>query len=408
MAEKNLFINLMRTKKKIALFGMGGLYWIGGVQYITNIIHALNAWTEGPEFEIHLIKNADQHFVELTDLKNVTIVFHNLNEFFPPWSFTNRVQWFLERKLLKRLVPRMENHFLKEKFDFVFPVPLSGRKGQLNSAAWIADFQYHHYPKGASKEATDAAFGEISFIANHAHKIVLSSKACETDCNTIFPVTSGRTYAMPFTVFINEKIFENNCFDAVIQKYRVPKDFLMVSNSFCPTKNHKTLFRALGILRKQGLVINLLCTGNIVDWRNLHFANESLLDISENQIRDQVHLLGIIPRQDQLLLYRMSKAIVQPSVNEGWSTSVEEAKALGKNLIVSDIDVHKEQCPDKRFMFSATNAEDLASKIKLLWEQEGHKVFPESAAERLAFDNYKKSVIRFAERFNEIMEAKNN
>jgi len=398
----------MRTKKKIALFGMGGLYWIGGVQYITNIIHALNAWTGGPEFEIHLIKNEDQHFSELADLKNVSIVFHNVNEYFPPWSLPNRIKWFIQRKLMNRVNPRMENLFLKEQFDFVYPVPLAGCQGKLNTAAWIADFQYYHYPKGASQAATDAAYGEISFIANHANKIILSSKTCENDCNTIFPVTAGRTHAMPFTVYINEKIFDNNDFDHVIKKYKVPRNFLIVSNSFCPTKNHKTLFRALAILKKQGIVINLLCTGNIVDWRNLHFANESLLDISENEIRDQVHLLGIIPRQDQLLLYRMSKAIVQPSLNEGWSTSVEEAKALGKNLVVSDIDVHKEQYPDKRFMFSATNAEDLATKIKLLWEQEGHKVFPESAVERLAFDNYKKSVIRFAERFNEIMEAKNN
>jgi glycosyltransferase involved in cell wall biosynthesis len=40
---------------------------------------------------------------------------------------------------------------------------------------------------------------------------------------------------------------------------------------------------------------------------------------------------------------RASAAVLQPSQFEGWSTVIEDARALGKPLIASDFPVHLEQ-----------------------------------------------------------------
>jgi glycosyltransferase involved in cell wall biosynthesis len=42
-------------------------------------------------------------------------------------------------------------------------------------------------------------------------------------------------------------------------------------------------------------------------------------------------------------LLRASMALINPSRFEGWSTTVEEAKSFAVPLILSDIDVHREQ-----------------------------------------------------------------
>jgi glycosyltransferase involved in cell wall biosynthesis len=42
-------------------------------------------------------------------------------------------------------------------------------------------------------------------------------------------------------------------------------------------------------------------------------------------------------------LMRTSTALINPSRFEGWSTTVEEAKSFGVPMILSDIDVHREQ-----------------------------------------------------------------
>jgi glycosyltransferase involved in cell wall biosynthesis len=40
---------------------------------------------------------------------------------------------------------------------------------------------------------------------------------------------------------------------------------------------------------------------------------------------------------------RASTALINPSLFEGWSTTVEEAKSTGTPMILSDLGVHREQ-----------------------------------------------------------------
>jgi glycosyltransferase involved in cell wall biosynthesis len=246
----------------------------------------------------------------------------------------------------------------------------------------------------------------ISFIVENSNKIVLSSRFCEKDCNEMFPSTANKTHVMPFAVSIDEKSFGFRDFASIRDKYQLQENFLIVANLFAPTKNHKTLFEALGILKRRGMRIPLVCTGNIVDYRNQAFANEILQMLTENKIRDQVHLLGLIPRSDQLALYRTAVALVQPSVNEGWSTSVEEAKALGKTLIVSDIEVHKEQNDGNFIFFDSLNAEDLAEKLKSVWSNSDTS-FPKLDVEYSSFTKYQENVRAFGNRFIEIASHPN-
>ena len=53
--------------------------------------------------------------------------------------------------------------------------------------------------------------------------------------------------------------------------------------------------------------------------------------------------LGMIPLDHVYALLRASVALINPSRFEGWSTTVEEAKSFGVPMILSDIDVHREQ-----------------------------------------------------------------
>jgi glycosyltransferase involved in cell wall biosynthesis len=98
----------------------------------------------------------------------------------------------------------------------------------------------------------------------------------------------------------------------------------------------------------------------------------------------------------------MAVALIQPSVNEGWSTAVEEAKALGKTLVLSDIPVHLEQCPGNPYFFSSMNAEDLADKIGEVWKASGDRTFPEKQSECKAYKDYQDVVKAFGRNFLEI------
>ena len=65
----------------------------------------------------------------------------------------------------------------------------------------------------------------------------------------------------------------------------------------------------------------------------------------------------MLPRAHVFRLMRQSLAVLQPSLFEGWSTSVEEAKSVGKRMILLDIPVHREQDPPRALFFDPRDAE---------------------------------------------------
>ena len=389
----------MRKIKKIALFAVGDAAWQGGIQYISSIIHALDLFSSKGDLEIHLFKREIQQFNSLGNIKNLSLTVQTIEKDVPPYSMTNRVKWFMQRKIGGRVVPRFENYFKEHRFDYVFPATLSDCGGKLNVGSWIADFQYHHFPQGHTKEIRNEAEAIISFIAKRMTKIILSSKFCEKDCLALFPATRGKIHVMPFTVYLDETFIRPDNLGEVRRKYGLEGPFIMVSNLFAATKNHKTLFEALGLLRRQGLKIQLVCTGNLVNYANMEFTNDILQFITDNGIRDQLYILGLVPREHQIALYRMALALVQPSLHEGWSTCVEEAKALGKILVLSDIEVHREQFPDNPFFFRTLDAVDLSQKIRTVYEMQLGKDFPDLEKETMALKKYRLNVKSFAESF---------
>lgn len=395
----------MKNIKKIALFAVGDAAWQGGIQYIINILNGLNSVSQNKELEVHLFKYNHQKFDSLEDFVNINLIIVDIDSALPSFNLKNRLYWFLQRKLFHRENPRIENYLLANQFDYSYPILLSPCNNKLNFGSWIADFQYHYFPQGANPEVINSAKKSISKIAKVAPKVVYSSNYCMNDGYSLFPSTKGKAYSMPFTVYIQPNLLNITGIETLLKKYSLPKRYIMVSNLFAPTKNHVTLFDALGILKSKNIEVNLVCTGNIVDYRNQFFANEILEMLTKNNIRSQVHLLGLIPRVDQVGLFRLSTALVQPSINEGWSTLVEEAKILGKQILLSNIPLHLEQLPNNPWSFEALNASDLANKIKKLWIQTENNQYPEIEKEKQAFLNYKNETKKYGKLFLEIAQS---
>ncbi len=69
---------------------------------------------------------------------------------------------------------------------------------------------------------------------------------------------------------------------------------------------------------------------------------------------------GMIPYEDLMPLMQASSALLNPSLFEGWSTTVEEARAAGVPMILSDLAVHKEQAENQAIYFDRYCADSLA------------------------------------------------
>ena len=85
--------------------------------------------------------------------------------------------------------------------------------------------------------------------------------------------------------------------------------------------------------------------------------------IESLDLGDSWRFLGLIPYKDVLSLMRSSVAVINPSLVEGWSTTVEEAKSLRVPLVLSDILVHREQAIRDAIFFDPHSAAAAAAAL---------------------------------------------
>jgi glycosyltransferase involved in cell wall biosynthesis len=170
----------------------------------------------------------------------------------------------------------------------------------------------------------------------------------------------------------------------VQRNYNLPDRFFLVANQFWTHKNHLLVLQALKQLSKCGLRPTVVFTGNLHDYRAPGHMDKILQEIHQLAIHSQVILLGVVPRGHYLQLMRRCLAVIQPSLFEGWSTIVEDARALGKPLLLSDLDVHLEQNPPDAEYFARHSVENLAALMKQKWQHlaPGPDLEAEDAARR--------------------------
>jgi glycosyltransferase involved in cell wall biosynthesis len=151
--------------------------------------------------------------------------------------------------------------------------------------------------------------------------------------------------------------------------YHLPEKFVYFPGQFWRHKNHDLVFKAMSILKQKGVRIFLVCDGYPGDYRHPgHFA-DLLTSLSTLDIRNQVALISTPSQEHLFSLMRQTVCVLNASLFEGFGLTVNEAICLGKRVLLSDIDTHKEQNPPKATFFDPNNCEDLASKLGYVWNQ---------------------------------------
>jgi glycosyltransferase involved in cell wall biosynthesis len=140
-------------------------------------------------------------------------------------------------------------------------------------------------------------------------------------------------------------------------KYSLPERYLYLPNQFWVHKNHRVIIDALRAAKG----VHVVCTGDTRDYRRPgHY--EELSGAAQN-LGDAFRVLGLVPQADAAALMRDAAAVINPSLFEGWSTTVEEAKSLGKRVLLSDIEVHREQAPERARYFAPSAPEEAAKAM---------------------------------------------
>lgn len=343
--------------KSILIFSLSRSPWIGGIYYRKNILNMLlNNETVSSKYRYVVIVNEKYAdiFQEFKDKIELFVVKNDINIFEATvYSFKCCVKYNV-----KYAFPLRPFKFLK--IFGIIPV------------SWIADFQHCYYPQFFEKKEIDKRNKNFMQIARANNPLILSSYDAYSDLKKFFNSSRSNVHVVHFTSYIdNEKQFITNerC-NEVLNKYGLSDErFCIICNQFWQHKNHKVVFKAIKKIAEENIDLNIkfAFTGELSDRRNPQYIDEIKALVNDVQIKEKIKLLGFIDRIEQLCLIKKADFIIQPSLFEGWGTVVEDCKCLAKPVILSDIDVHKEQMDNTSILFDR-NSED--SLIKAILDME--------------------------------------
>lgn len=339
---------------KVGFIGAVSKEWMGGLNYFNNLMFAIDS----------LRNNELQVFVfvgKKTDLE-IKNMFQRYATVIEDSIFDRKSsKWFLmkiEQKILKTNF-LLENILKKYDLQILSHASVTNLKA-IKTINWIPDFQHIHLPHMFSEEEIENRNQSFTKIIKKSDVVVLSSYDALKDLKNFAPEYENKARVLQFVSQPDKKYFElnENNKKKVLIKYNIKDDFFYMPNQFWKHKNHMTVFKAINELKKEGVEIFLVCTGHLDDYRNKTYIEEIKIFIKSNNLEENIKLLGLVDYEDVFALIKFSKAVINPSLFEGWSSTVEECKSVGKNMILSDLDVHKEQYSEAAF-FERNSVESL-------------------------------------------------
>jgi glycosyltransferase involved in cell wall biosynthesis len=231
---------------------------------------------------------------------------------------------------------------------------------------WIPDFQHMRLPEFFSESDLQKRNTTYRRLAEKATVVMLSSNAARDDFAEFAPEFADKGRVVPFPSLL---AFDELTGDPVTTrtKFNLPEKFALIANQFWAHKNHALVVEALAKLKD--LNIPVVMTGLPSDHRDPANKNfSSLLQaIATAGLNNQITILGLVPFADLMNLMRTAALIIQPSRFEGWSTVIQDAVALGRPLLCSDIAVHREQVPRALGFFPTDRADVFAELLKAHW-----------------------------------------
>lgn len=371
-----------------SLLGREG--WHAGYVYTSNLIRALRMLkTEETDFSLLL---TEKDFYVPEDLKNL---FHEVISYpsFPRWTPT----WCIDQGL-KRIVGRdlIRDRFLGRHQVKVIAFGEAPKGSKIPTLSWLPDFQHIHLPEMFSPEECAKRKDSFMRIAVNSTQILLLSESVKRDFESFAPPYAHKARVVRPASYISPTVYETSP-KSVADAYHLPEKFIYVPNQFWKHKNHSRVFQAVRLLKGQGIEVIVVCSGNLIDYRHPNYFSELLQMASRLEIRNQIVFLGLIPREHVFALIRQSICVLNPSLFEGFGLAADEARSLGKQVLLSEIDAHREQSPPRAIFFNPRDHEELARKMAEVWREKPPG--PDSELEAEARDSLPARMKAFGQAF---------
>jgi glycosyltransferase involved in cell wall biosynthesis len=334
----------------------GGSGWMGGLYYCRTIGSVLRSASGGRYRPVWITPRGETNAARQLAQNGDAVVGYPHN---PPLRAMSRLAGPFGHRALS-----LEVCALQAEVDCIVPASWSlGRSCRVPWVGWMWDYQHEHLPEFFSSREVARRKHVMRRLAGEAGHLVVSSCHARNTALELFPWLEKDLSVLSFPSIPEDDWYAPDPM-ATVRKHNVDERFFFLPNQFWTHKNHRVVFDAWALLGRSAPM--LVCTGGTEDHRRPGHLNELRAVLGRHGIEERVKILGLLPRSDQVDLYRTCMAVLNPSLYEGWSTTVEEARSLAKPLILSDIAIFKEQAPTGATFFRARDPANLAEVVRAL------------------------------------------
>jgi glycosyltransferase involved in cell wall biosynthesis len=330
--------------------------WLGGINYLRNLFTALES---APDLGVQPVLLAGMGSSVLPALSGVEMIrsrwldLHAWLGLHGIWNFMGFAP------ILDRLLAAHQVQLLSHS-GFL------GLRPKVRALAWIPDLQHRHLPALFSKAELAVRDRLFEDTLRLSQAVVLSSVATRDDVERFYPGHGKKLRVLRFVDCSSPAVGASSRAD-LEARYDFNGPYFVLPNQYWVHKNHGVVLESLDLLKRQGRRVVVLSTGSTSDYRNELYFGGLMRRRAELGLEAEYRVLGLVPYQDLAGLLRHAVAVVNPSRFEGWSTTVEEAKSLGKQIILSDLPVHREQGPERGRFFDPDDAKQLAGELWEAW-----------------------------------------
>ena len=354
--------------KKVAfLINYNPKSWLGGTNLIENFVVCVKRFSK-KKIEPILIVRKSENLKNLKGFKNVNIIKTDIFD----KGLLQRILYKIEILIFGRS-KQIDNFFIKNNIYLISHSNalaynfFTGKKSKIKCLSWIADFQYLHYPEFFKFKTRILRNFNIFLCSLHSQKILLSSYDAQKDLKSVSKKAYSKSAVSQF-YFKSPKKKELFSLNFLKKKFHIGNKFFYLPNQYWAHKNHIVVLKALKYLKSKNYNFRVISTGNKNDHRDSSYYNEINLFIKKNNLNLNYKYIGLVSYSEVLSLIYHSVALINPSKFEGRHSSLEQARSLGKQSILSNIDIHKEQAVPNSYYFNLENFVQLSNLMNELWK----------------------------------------
>lgn len=348
------------TKLKVAFTYIDRDLWRGGYNYLLNLFSAIDSIPETPLIPC-LYVGTHVNEAELEPFRQISCVTIIRSPLFE----ANRIKRKFVGTLLFGRDSEISEQLSSDGIDLVFENAryFFGWRFPIHVVAWLPDFQHRHL---------SAMYGRLAWLKREIgfqvqirsrSAVLLSSDDAKQDCERFYPFSRGKIAVVHFATKVAPELL-GQLSETVVEQYGLkPGQYFFFPGQLYKHKNHALVIRSLGLMSKNKQCVHVAFSGEKDSLRSQGLYEQLRLLAEQEGVLPYVHFLGNVPFHDLIGLMYYSNAVMNPSLFEGWSTVVEEARSMGLPMLLSDLSVHLEQMGEHARYFDRFSPASLAKVL---------------------------------------------